>query len=582
LHLPRRVPTSSAALLAYAAISFGYFGWRLLPHPGRELVGLGGESDAEIFVWSFAWWPHAILARTNPFFSHVVYAPTGINLAWVTSVPGLALAFSPVTLLFGPAVSYNLAAVLLPALSAWTAFLFLRYLTGSPWAALVGGYLYGFSSYVLGHELASHLNLTGVFLVPLGALVLLRHARGELASRRLLWQLGLIVAGQISISTEVATTATIALLLALVLALVLLRGARPWLRSALAPVAAAYALAALLTAPLLYYAATGIGQGAVEHLAPLFSADLLNTVLPTRVTAAGGDVLRSVSGRFPGDDAERGSYLGPPALLVVALLALRSPRPAAVPFLLAAFATATFLSLGNALYVAGHRVVSLPWSLPSRVTGLESVLPSRFSLYAALAVATMVAIWIASARGGLLRPYVVPALAVAAIFPPVWSADGVHRPARVAFFSDGISARCFPAGETLLVFPFGRWGESLLWQAESGFRFDLVGGTLAHNDQPSSFAGDPTVARLLFDFLDPAARPSMDELRGLAARRGVDRVVSADQTDAYPSATDMRSFGPVRRVGGVFVAPACGRPSLAGDARPARAAPGPAGRRSIH
>src|SRR5581483_6711192 len=49
LHLPRRVPTSSAALLAYAAISFGYFGWRLLPHPGRELFGLGGESDAEIF-----------------------------------------------------------------------------------------------------------------------------------------------------------------------------------------------------------------------------------------------------------------------------------------------------------------------------------------------------------------------------------------------------------------------------------------------------------------------------------------------------------------------------------------------------
>src|SRR5215210_1426302 len=110
-----------AVLFGYVAISFAYFGWRLLPHPGRILVGAYQQNDAEIFVWSFAWWPHAILDGTNPFFSRVVYAPTGVNLAWVTSVPALAVAFSPVTLLFGPSVSYNFAAVLLPGLAAWTA-----------------------------------------------------------------------------------------------------------------------------------------------------------------------------------------------------------------------------------------------------------------------------------------------------------------------------------------------------------------------------------------------------------------------------------------------------------------------------
>src|ERR687884_1641604 len=121
-----RSKTSLAALAGYAAVSFAFFGWRLLPHPGRMLVGADQQNDAEIFIWSFAWWPHAILNGLNPFFSRVVYAPTGINLAWVTSVPALAIAFSPVTLLFGPSAAYNAAAVLLPALSAWTAFLLCR------------------------------------------------------------------------------------------------------------------------------------------------------------------------------------------------------------------------------------------------------------------------------------------------------------------------------------------------------------------------------------------------------------------------------------------------------------------------
>jgi hypothetical protein len=40
-------------LLGYGAISFAYFGARLLPHPGRALLGSG--QDPQIFVWSFAW-----------------------------------------------------------------------------------------------------------------------------------------------------------------------------------------------------------------------------------------------------------------------------------------------------------------------------------------------------------------------------------------------------------------------------------------------------------------------------------------------------------------------------------------------
>ena len=49
------------------------------------------------------------------------------------------------------------------------------------WPSLAGGYLFGFSSYMLGQE-EGHLHMTAVALLPLVALVLLRHLRGDLTA----------------------------------------------------------------------------------------------------------------------------------------------------------------------------------------------------------------------------------------------------------------------------------------------------------------------------------------------------------------------------------------------------------------
>ena len=68
-------------------------------------------------------------------------------MTWHTSVPSAALLSFPITVLGGAVLSYNLLTLMAPVLSAWTAFLLVRYLTGDWAAALVGGYLFGFSSY---------------------------------------------------------------------------------------------------------------------------------------------------------------------------------------------------------------------------------------------------------------------------------------------------------------------------------------------------------------------------------------------------------------------------------------------------
>ncbi len=550
-------------IVGFAAVSFAYFGVRLVPHPGRVILGDG--ADNEIFVWSFAWWPHAILHGHNPFVTHALFAPSGANLAWVSSVPALALAFSPVTLLFGPVVSFNLAALLLPALAAWAAYRLCLALTGSLWSSIVGGYLFGFSSFILAQQQLAHLNLTGDLALPLIALALVRLVRRELSRRRFALRFGALIALQLAISTEVALTLTFALAVALALASALAHDVRFRLRALLPAIGLGYCLGALFAAPLVVYALLGFpDQGFVLDPA---GTDLLNLFFPTHLNAIAGSSFRSLQVHF--NPHESAIFLGLPTLLIVALYAWRTRRSGWSRFLIAGLAAAVLFALGPTLVVDGRSVASLPWALLEHLPGFDDVHTPRFGAYASLAAAVIVALWTARARGRVFRrPFVLPVLAVAALLPTVWTPLTVLHPERPAFFSSGAYKTCIRPGETVALFPNGGAADYL--QVETGFRFPVAGGYLSpiiSGAHPIiSFNSDPTITEL--NFWSDRGVPDTDALRAFAARHGVDRFVSI-AADGYPGERELRGLGPVQRIGGVYVAPACGQPSLATRPLPA-------------
>ena len=63
------------------------------------------------------------------------------------------------------------------------------------------------------------------------------------------------------------------------------------------------------------------------------------------------------------------------------------------------------------------------------------------------------------------------------------------------------------------------------------------------------------------NYLYGVGRPTMARLLAYAALHGVGRVLSV-AAGGYPSAAQMRAFGPVQRIGGMLVAPACSQPPL--------------------
>src|SRR5579872_5057273 len=143
------------AFALYLAISIGFFGLNVIGSPARVYIGY--DTDPSVMMWFLTWWPHALTHNLNPFLTKVIWAPIGYNLAWATSMPGLSLLVSPITRQFGPVISYNLLCLMAPALNATAAFLLSTTLSRRVPVALTGGYIYGFSPFFLGHELAGHL-----------------------------------------------------------------------------------------------------------------------------------------------------------------------------------------------------------------------------------------------------------------------------------------------------------------------------------------------------------------------------------------------------------------------------------------
>lgn len=461
------------------------FGRAVVLAPATTVVGDAG-ADKTIPMWSFVWWAHALGQGHDPFSANVVWAPKGIDLAWVNAVPGPSVVAYPLTALIGPVATYNVVVLAAPALSAWTAYLLARWITRAFWPSLAAGWIFGFSAYEIGH-LVGHLNLVLVFLVPLCALLALQHLAGELATRRFAVLFGVALAGQVLISTEIAVTLLLAGLLFGLLALWRLDTARRVaFRRTLVAAGYGVLLAGVLVSPLLVHAFLLSGRENTPTRSPFSEAtDLLNYVVPTRRIWLHFPGSNAVSDRFTATGAERGGYLGLPLIALVGFFAFTKRRHTAHAILLLGLGALVLASLGPEIRVDGHGILPGPWKLPAKLPITETVLPGRLTMYVALVIAVMAAIWLS--EGERTKPWrwatVLIGIVLALPNPAnsLWSSSAPNS----RFFSTDTYRRYLRHNETVLILPYGGSGWSLLWQAETNMAFRLVGGHMERKVTPA-------------------------------------------------------------------------------------------------
>jgi hypothetical protein len=463
------------ALALYFVLAALFFGRGLDGRWSTAYIGKG--VDPPQLMWLMAWWPHALAHGLNPLFTDAIWAPRGLNLAWATSMPLVSLIAAVPIAIADPVATYNLFCPLALALAAWTAFVLCRYLTGAYYASLAGGYVFGFSAYMLGQTLA-HLDLLLVFPIPLFALLLIRGLRADIAWRALVAGLALVLAAQFLMFIELFATMTLFAGIALVVVLVTGSSAEKTRAVNLLPtVALSYAIALVAVSPLLHYmSALGYEPGA-SHPPLLYSTDLLNLLIPSSAMELGRAApLRSIAANFLGYIFEAGGYIGIPLMLVTAAFARRHWSEGWARSLVLVLIVAVVLSLGPFLVVGGRPIIPLPGLVVGTLPLIGKALPARLMLYAFLALAVITALWLGN---GLTPRWVrtAAALAVIASMLPNLSTSFWTSPIDVPpFFSDALYARYLSPGETVVVLPYGINGNSMLWQLQSGWYFRMAGG----------------------------------------------------------------------------------------------------------
>ncbi len=480
-------PPALTAALIYLGAALALFGAPLL-HGGNQCICLG--TDEGIPTWSFEWWPYAIAHGLNPFFTHLIYAPQGFNVAHGTTIPGLALLLTPVTLAAGPLTSYNLAMVLSPVLSAGFAFLLCRRLAGRFWPALLGGWLFGFSTYMLG-QLVGHLNLTVVFLVPAIVHLVLRGLAGELTRRRFVALLALALVLQFSFTTEIFLSLTVFGFAALVAAY--LWGnpeLRLRLRALAVPVGVSYLLTAVIVSPYLYYALKPGGVPVLPGRDDYFSSDLLSFMIPSPITEIGGIHFLPVSRTFRAGFVEGGIYLGLPLLAMLALAVRRGWRRMEVRILASTGLVVAVASLGGHLQLLGETGLPLPWWPVTHLPLLGLMLPVRFVLYVVLAAALLAAWWLTVSphRTGA---WLLALLSVACLWPATGRGFWKDSPEIPPLFTSAAFRGAIGPQDTALLLPVGGGGLSMLWQAEAHLRFRMASGYLVPPEAPDPYKTEP-------------------------------------------------------------------------------------------
>lgn len=492
-------------LLAYVAASLLLIGRFLLADPVGAVVGRYG-ADQGFFIWSLTHWLNVVQGAGAPFATDRIDAPVGFNLAWATTIPGPALLLTPITALAGPVASYNVLALLAPALAAWTAYLLCRHLTGDTVAAIAGGWLFGFSSYLLSQTL-NHLNLALVFPLPLAALLAIRLVDGSLAPRRGVPLLALVIAAQYAIFLEVAATGTVLGVVALLVALV---AAGPSLRDrilgALPSLALAYGIALVLVSPLLvpaFLRTNPIGNRIFPELYPL---DALNPFVPTTITWLGGEAFADVARRFAGNLTEQTGYVGL-LLLVIAAWALLERRHEASGRILAAVAlVAAILALGGRLMIGGVPTIPLPWRIAEELPLISLAIPARIFVYTALAIAVATALWLTRGRRPLrLALVVLAAITLLPVQDGTYWRTPLDLPPGIA---DGTATAAIPDDAVVLILPYGPRGSGMLWHAQDRLRWRQAGSYSAAAI-PAAYADFPIIADLLRDEISVDSGPEL-------------------------------------------------------------------------
>jgi hypothetical protein len=450
-----------------------------------HIVVFHNQGDHALFEWNLAYNAYWVTHGANPWWTTLLNAPLGVNLAVNTSMVAVGALLAPVTLTLGAPISFLVVLTLNLALSPYAWYHVLsRHVTRTRAAAALGGLFCGFAPGIVSHANA-HLNFTGQFLVPFIVWRVLRLREPGRA-----WRngavLALLVVLQFSIAAELLFFVALACAIFLAAWAVLHRretGTWAQTRAAVPPmlrgigvtagisgVALAYPLWMQFTGPQGYH---GIGFDQHIHSEDVAAFPAIPFLSPARWLGAYVKLAPNWT--------EETTYYGPLLLILVTVCLVVLWRRIEVRALALTGLAFALLALGPKPIVAHH---TLPIPLPYRVLKylplFDSALPARFALMLIPIIGLLLAYALDRALELPARPrwrwiagFAAALLPIVPLPIPAAPRDPVPH-----FFTDGTYRQYVHSGQTLVPVPppSDLLPDGQRWQTATNFGFAIPAG----------------------------------------------------------------------------------------------------------
>jgi hypothetical protein len=501
--------------------------WLNLDHVLRD-----DPQDQAFFEWMLAHGARVLTDGAYPFFSDRMNYPDGVNMMANTSVLAVSLPMTPVTLLFGPHVAFNVFLTLALAATGISWYLVLsRQFVSWRLAAWVGALFCTFAPSMISHA-GGHPNIVSQFLVPL---IIWRTL--ELRAPGRMMRNGLILGGllvwQAFINLEILFMTAVGLGIFCVAMWISRRRQHPgeaanFLRGL--AVAAISALAVLAYPLCVQFFGPQSYRGLPEFVRN-FGADLGSFTAYSQRSVAGNPLT---AGRLAQNAAEQNAFFGWGLVILFFGLVAWMRRSVAVVTLAAVALLFGALSLGPFIYLNGMNTgVPGIWGFLHSVPVLNSAVPTRW----AMAIAPVVGIVLAlgcqrasdlvrsqpSARGPV-RVAMITAVAMALVPLAPTPLPTAPMDPIPSFVTSGMWRQYVDDQHTVVALPLpdNSYPDPLRWSAITGQDMRIAGAyALLPNQNPL----DPSDQTALFA---PPWRPTS----GLMA--------SIRQGNPIPEITDTR------------------------------------------
>ncbi len=483
--------------------------------------------DHGVFLFFVAHAERVVFDLANPFYTHQLNAPDGVNMMAQTSILALALPVAPVThwLGAGVAVALLLTLGLAGTAAAWY-FVLSRHLVRSRAAALVGALWCGFAPTMVSHA-NGHVNFVAQFVVPFLIWRVLRLREPGRA-----WRNGLAVAAlivlQIFINEEILLFTALALGVFTV-------GYACWdtaaARAVAKPFLAGLGVAALVSTAVLawplWFQFFGPRSYRGQPFAPdEYVTDLLSYGAFARQSIGGNNaVARALSVSATEDNA----FFGLPVLVMLGVAMAVLWRSAAARATALTGLVLALMGLGPSLHVAGRDTgIPLPFALISDVPLIDLVSVTRFTMVSATVAGILLALAADRAPGFAPRRRVAFWVALVVSLVPVAPEPLPTRDAAAppAFWAQQMWRAYVPPGRSLVPVPLpevthGR--ETMRWAALTGLDVPVPRGYfMGPVNPPADDTGSWAAPR----------RPTADLLLGVVLTGRAPAVTDADRRAA--------------------------------------------------